>query len=148
MSYEQAMKHSKNHRKDRFYQQCSGYGGDGESHQVSDKEIQDFSVSSFKKILEEARTAVFPIYIRQHGDGYYSIVDERNLFGHKVDSYENLIQFGIDYVGLHENDFRMMAKMAPFRQSSSLDERIADAGKKSAAIGDGIRVQDRGEIEI
>lgn len=25
MSYTQAMKHFKNHRKDRFYQQCSGY---------------------------------------------------------------------------------------------------------------------------
>ena len=29
MSYGQYMKHWKNHRKDRHYQQCSGYAGDG-----------------------------------------------------------------------------------------------------------------------
>ena len=28
--YEQAMRHARNHRKDRFYQQCSCYFGDGE----------------------------------------------------------------------------------------------------------------------
>lgn len=37
MAYEQYMKHSKNHRKDRFYQQCSGYFGKS----LSELEIED-----------------------------------------------------------------------------------------------------------
>ncbi|MBQ8248081.1 MAG: hypothetical protein IJZ42_13215 [Lachnospiraceae bacterium] len=102
MSYEQAMKHSKNHRKDRFYQQCSGYGGDGVSHQKLEKEIQELAVSSFKKLLEEAKSADFPIYISECGGGFYCIVDEKNLFGQRIDSYEELVQFGKDYVGYDE----------------------------------------------
>lgn len=123
MSYEQHMKHFKNHRKDRFYQQCSGYGGDGKSHQNSEEELQDLSIFSFKKCLEEAKTATFPIYIRQHGDGYYSIVDERNLFGQKFDSYDDLVQFGKDYAGYEE----------PVCSANRLADKIAKAEAKKTA---------------
>lgn len=139
MSYEQAMKHSKNHRKNRFYQQCSGYAGDGVGHQKTDEEIHNMETSSFQKVLEKAKHLVFPIYIASTGEGYYFICDEKNLFGEKIDSYEELIQFGKDYVGYEE----------PWVQNKkpSLSERIADAREKSALIGNGDRTSNKDDIQ-
>ena len=67
MSYEQAMKHSKNHRKDPFCQQCSGYFGKPlkelqaeENHSLSYTvktayEETVLSATSYDEILQKAQ---------------------------------------------------------------------------------------------
>lgn len=49
MAYEQYMKHSRNHRKDRYYQKCSGYFG-----------------KSLKKLEEEEKEKKVKFYIINH----------------------------------------------------------------------------------
>lgn len=59
MAYEQYMKHSKNHRKDRFYQQCSGYSGkslDELRAEEKTQEIKYFIIDKEDKIVDEADT--------------------------------------------------------------------------------------------
>lgn len=59
MAYEQYMKHSKNHRKDRFYQQCSGYFGKSlEELEAEEKAkgIKYFIIDKGNKIVKEANT--------------------------------------------------------------------------------------------
>lgn len=151
MSYEQAMKHSKNHRKDRYYQQCSGYGGDGESHQKTMGELRNLEVSSFRKLLDAVKEKPFPIYISERG-GFYCSVDEKNLFGHRIDSYAELVQFGKDFVGYEAPEVSAALKPQTgeedLPQKPPLSERIAEASKKSALSDSGIRVQARDEKKI
>lgn len=97
MSYEQHMKHSKNHRKDKFYQQCSGYSVNGESQQLNDEEFNQLELNSFIKVVEEAKSAEFPIYI-VHPGGFYCMTTSNNLFAEKINTYEDLIQVGVDCV--------------------------------------------------
>lgn len=129
MSYEQALKHSKNHRKDRFYQQCSGYAGNGEATPLTEEELQNLAIKSFKELLEKAQTISFPIYIRQSAGWFYSVVDEKNLFGEKINSYADLVQFGKDYVGYSE----------PSVVSPSLTDRIQKASERAALSATGSR---------
>lgn len=100
MSYEQAMKHSRNHRKDRFVQQCSGYGGDGVSHQLSQEQIEQNKASSFIALLANLKDSQdFPVYISNSGSyGYFRIVSEKYLFGHRIENYAELVEFGEKYV--------------------------------------------------
>lgn len=59
MAYEQYMKHSKNHRKDRFYQQCSGYFGKSlEELEAEEKaqEIKYFIIDKDNRIVKAANT--------------------------------------------------------------------------------------------
>lgn len=100
MSYEQAMNHSRNHRKDRFIQQCSGYGGDGISHQMSEAQIERNKVNSFIELLENLKGSPdFPVYISNSGSyGIFRIVSEKYLFGYKIESYAELVDFGEKYV--------------------------------------------------
>lgn len=100
MSYEQAMKHNKNHRKDRFVQQCSGYSGDGISHQMSEEQIERNKVSSFVELLANLKGSPnFPVYISNSGSyGIFRIVSEKYLFGYKIESYAELVEFGEKYV--------------------------------------------------
>ena len=97
-NYSQHMKHWKNHKKDKYYQQCSGYGGNGKSEQATEEQTKCVSISCFEKIVNEVKTEDFPLYIRVCGDGYVSICDKRNLFGTKIENYEELLQFGKDYI--------------------------------------------------
>ena len=99
MSYEQAMKHSRNHRKDRFVQQCSGYAGDGVSQQMSEAQIKGMEIHSFIELLVNAKEEqeMFPIYIANSG-GLYHIVPENHLFGHRIEKYAELVEFGEKYV--------------------------------------------------
>ena len=70
--YEQAMRHARNHRKDRFYQQCSCYFGDGEpdGFEVPKDIFSDLSAKSMEKI---------------------------HLFGQEIGSTKELAQFASDY---------------------------------------------------
>ena len=95
-NYDQFMRHWKNHRKDRYFQQCSGYFGRTPAEKSND-EITELEKSSFTKLLEELKQQLFPIYIVANG-GYWTTCDEKNLFGIRIDSYEQLKQFGIEYV--------------------------------------------------
>lgn len=67
--YEQAMRHARNHRKDRFYQQCSCYFGDGEpdGFEVPKDIFSDLSAKSMEKILEAVKE--FPVYLHQKKTG-------------------------------------------------------------------------------
>lgn len=105
-NYDQHMKHWGNHRKDRYKQQCSGYGrfDDGNPTPLNGKETQSLCEQSFNKLLEEAKGMVFPIWIAQSGGWYWFICDEKNMFGQKIDSYEDLKAFGADFV-FNENDY-------------------------------------------
>lgn len=99
MSYEQAMHHTRNHRKDRFYQQCSGYFGDGKPKdcQVPEDVFTEISTASMTNVLETA--AEFPIYLHQQKTGEWTIVPKSHLFGSEISSYEDLVKFAADYAG-------------------------------------------------
>ena len=93
MSYEQAMKHSRNHRKDRFHQQCSGYGGNGDSQPITVEQGKKIEKESWAKLLEAAKNFPFPAHIFQSG-WFWRISDKPNLFSTEVKSYEELLKFG------------------------------------------------------
>lgn len=98
MSYGQYMKHWKNHRKDRHYQQCSGYAGDGKCDApMTNEQMWAIERESFEKLLEEAKTFPFPVHIFQIGL-YWRISNEPNLRSCEVKTYEELVQYGRDYV--------------------------------------------------
>lgn len=67
MNYEQAMRHTRNHRKDRFYQEILG-------------------------AVKE-----FPVYIHQKKTGEWELVPKNHLFGQEIGSLEELAQFASDY---------------------------------------------------
>lgn len=97
MSYEQAMSHAGNHRKDRFYQQCSGYFGDGEPKNclIPEDVLAENSANSMAKILESV--SKFPVYLHQQKTGEWELVSRNHLFGREVGSREELEQFASDY---------------------------------------------------
>lgn len=100
MSYEQAIRHSKNHRKDRFVQQCSGYFGDGyqNEYHISQEEFSENSKKSMEEILEAANE--FPVYLRQQTlVGTWELVPSNHLFGHEIKSREELEVFAKDFGG-------------------------------------------------
>ena len=97
MSYEQAMRHARSHRKDRFYQQCSGYFGDGEpdGFQVPEDVFSDLSAKSMEKILGTVKE--FPVYLHQQKTGEWKMVPKNHLFGQEISSSKELAQFAADY---------------------------------------------------
>lgn len=95
MSYEKAMKHFTNHRKDRFYQQCSGPTHET-SEPVNADLMKNLGLTSIRRIAEE--TTEYPIYILSISSGVYVCVDERNSFATKIASREELDSFIRDYV--------------------------------------------------
>lgn len=121
MSYEQYMKHSRNHRKDRFVQQCSGYGGSGESHQMTDEQFNSMELISFQRVVNEAEGMEFPIYVAESG-GFWHVTTAAHLFATEIDSFETLLDFGVDMVeGFSKDDFL----------PKSVDERLGDAFGRS-----------------
>jgi len=96
MSYDQALKHWKNHRKDRFFQQCSGPTPEGceTTHIVPSEE--ELSVDSMKAILASATE--FPIYIAQYRLGYWYTTAMNCVGSTRIESREALEQFAEDYV--------------------------------------------------
>lgn len=108
MSYEQAVKHNHNHSKDRFHQQCSGYSAtlagalngaltDAERNQRILDNYDRISKASMTRILGQADTFVYPIYIRQHGDGFWDFDDRANAFTTQINNKGELQQFALDY---------------------------------------------------
>ena len=100
MSYEQAVRHSKNHRKDRFVQQCSGYFGDGRpsEYRISQEEFAENSKKSMKEILEAENE--FPVYLHQQTlVGTWELVASNHLFGYEIGSREELEVFAKDFGG-------------------------------------------------
>ena len=97
-NHDQAMKHWKNHRKDRHYQQCSGYASDGKCDvPKTNEELCTLERESFAKVLEAAKTFPFPAHVFQAG-GVWRIADKPNLFSSEVKTYEELVEFGRNYV--------------------------------------------------
>mgnify|MGYP000543123577 FL=1 len=95
--YEQAMRHTRNHRKNRFYQQCSGYFGDGkpDGFKVPEDVFSDLSAKSMEKILGTVEE--FPVYIHQKKTGEWELMPKNHLFGQEIGSLEELAQFASDY---------------------------------------------------
>ena len=57
MAYEQYMKHSRNHRKDRYYQQCSGYFGKSLNELEEEEKIKEtkyYIIDRDNKVVKEA----------------------------------------------------------------------------------------------
>ena len=95
MSYEQAMKHWKNHSKDRFFQQCSGPISAQSGYQAG-SDIEDRrSVESMCRILSEEH--VYPIYLKQDGLGFWYEVPSNTIAGTLIDSRDALERFAEEY---------------------------------------------------
>lgn len=92
MSYEQAMKHSRNRRKDRFVQQCSGYAGNGESEPMTEERRRELELETFAK-LKKLPAEAYPIYIARSGGFYWHETMEQHLFSTRIDSPEALEKF-------------------------------------------------------
>lgn len=92
------MKHWKNHRKDRFFQQCGGPTSEhaGEVHLSEEQELRN-SMKSMLAVLKSEQD--FPICIMLHlKSGTWEVVPHNNLFGMKVESRERLVEFAEKYV--------------------------------------------------
>ena len=101
MSYEQHMKHWGNHHKDRFVQQCSGYAGNDipNSKNCLTKEQEHLMlVHTFENIVSIVKECDFPIYIAIEKDAFCSLVSSNNWFGTKIENFEQLQNFGQDYI--------------------------------------------------
>lgn len=86
------MKHWRNHRKDRFFQQCSGSAGEP-SAQPDKGEMEDWERKSFLALINETEDDQFPIFIRQGSGGIWSTTTEKDCFGHKIESQAELLKF-------------------------------------------------------
>lgn len=95
MSYDQAMKHWGNHRKDRFFQQCSPSVFVIESYRIPKDKFKKCSNDSIQKIIDSSPS--FPLNIYQNGIGIWEIVPSNHLFGTIIETMEGLIEFARDY---------------------------------------------------
>lgn len=95
MSYNQAMKHWKNHRKDKYFQPCAAPVNENGSFRISEEKFKELSKETIDKIISDADS--FPLFIHQDLSGAWSIVPPNHLFGAEIDSHEQLINFAIDY---------------------------------------------------
>lgn len=97
MSYEQHIKHSHNHRKDRFYQQCSGYSHtfSNNSKTVSYDGCDELSKTSINRLLSDIKE--YPIYIRQYSGGIWLTCNKNDCFGRMIKSKEHLMQLIQEY---------------------------------------------------
>lgn len=95
MSYEQAMRHSRNHRKDRFTQQCGGPVHEPDAMRTPDQTRAN-ELCSLERIAE--REQDYPIYIKPLSGGVYVTVSERDSFATKIESRDELNDFIRDFV--------------------------------------------------
>ena len=96
-SDEEAMRHTRNHRKDRVCQQCNGYFGDGEPEgfRVPEDVFADFSAKSMENIMGTVKE--FPVYLHQKKTGEWELVPRNHLFGQEISSPDELAKFAPDY---------------------------------------------------
>lgn len=98
MSYDQSMKHWKNHRKDKYFQPCAA-----PANEISEKNIEELSEEISKELSKATIDKIisgadrFPLFIHQDLSGAWSIVPPNHLFGTKIESHEQLVNFAIDY---------------------------------------------------
>ncbi len=105
MSYEQYMKHSKNHRKDKYHQQCSGYTNFARRSDVETMSNQAnlrLETESMKKILQAKHT--FPIYITQSGY-YWCVVPDTHYFGIRINNTDELMRFIKDCTDINIDEY-------------------------------------------
>ena len=97
MSYEQAVKHWGNHRKDRFYQQCSGYASNGISQEsrLAREKKEELSRKTMTEILRQNH--IFPIYITQDKIGQWVVVPKNHISGAEIKDREELMSFALDF---------------------------------------------------
>lgn len=96
MSYDQAMKHWRNHRKDRYFQQCYSPVSAIGSCNISENKFQELSQKSILKIINSA--PVFPLYVHQNSTiGEWEVVSQNHLFGIKIETMESLVNFAEEY---------------------------------------------------
>lgn len=100
MSYEQAIKHAHNHRKDRFYQQCSG------PVHATDKKVYtdpDLMIRvSFQRIKDAAKCGKiqFPFRLEMFGPWYDTTARALNIPNDPavISSMDELERFEKDYI--------------------------------------------------
>lgn len=95
MSYQQAMRHSRNHRKDRFTQQCSGPTHEPGELKTPERMKAD-ELRSLEHIAET--TEDYPVYIKPVSNGVYVTTSERDSFATKIASRDELHDFIRDFV--------------------------------------------------
>lgn len=95
MSYDQAMKHWSNHRKDRYFQQCSAPVTSTGSVSISQNKFQDLSKESIRIIIDSS--PIFPLYVHQNRIGEWEIVPSNHLFGTKIETKEALVNLAEEY---------------------------------------------------
>ncbi len=92
--YDQAMRHFRNHKKDRFYQQCSGYTGTP-AEESTPAPIDE--AATFRILMEKLPTdASFPVCIRQGSLGIWSTTAINDCFGTVIESRAALEQIYSD----------------------------------------------------
>ena len=92
MNYRQHMKHWKNHHKDRYLQQCSG-----PVHEPADNDctgcVCEIEKMSFIRLMNMVKHDDFPVYVKQGSGGIWSFTIDRDCFGNKIESMDDMRQF-------------------------------------------------------
>lgn len=97
MGYEQHMKHWRNHGKDGFCQQCSGPVHEPEPALTEDQK-RAVERKSFIDIIDKTRDDQLPIFVRQGSGGIWLTTSEKDCFGHRIESREELLEFYESYI--------------------------------------------------
>jgi len=98
MSYTKMMKWHKSHPKGGKAQYMGFDTGITHNEpQLTIEQIKQLEIESFNFITEEAKTKEFPIYIAKT-KGFFFITNERNLFGTKIDSMEDMEKYRDNYI--------------------------------------------------
>lgn len=99
MSYEQHIRHFRNHRKDRYFQQCSGYFGFGQPEKLEEKEdLHEKNSRESMEVLLQAEHS-FPIYVAQNTIGEWVLVPKNHIAGECIADRKSLEVFASDYAG-------------------------------------------------
>ena len=93
--YDQAMKHWGNHRKDRFTQPCGFVAEHAETVYMTEEQTNKNGMESMFKILKADHD--FPVLVAQNACGFYEVVPSNHLFGIKVNSRQDLVEFAVNY---------------------------------------------------
>lgn len=97
MGYEQHMKHWKNHRKDKFLQQCSGPSHEP-TKSLTEVQKRRMDRMRFRNMIGKVGNGPFPIFIRQGSGGIWFTTSERDCFGHRIESRKELLEFYESYI--------------------------------------------------
>lgn len=95
-NYNQHMKHWKNHRKDRFTQQCAG-----PQHNPNVTFLHcpaEVARKSFEMLMDSVKCDDFPVYVKQGSGGMWSFTNERDSFGTKINDMGEMRKFYHDCV--------------------------------------------------